>query len=105
MPPPAFFSAYFQSSPVRTVPVLSGATRPANFQSSPARTVLLPLVPPSMSAERIASLPLATAEGPPPGVRSLEDVRVDARPPRAYDLLIRWSTPSEERRPASPVRR
>src|SRR5437870_2676641 len=121
-------SANFQSSPVRTVPALSGACRPANFQSSPARTVLVPLVPPSMSAERIASLPLASAEPParvasvgrtvrpaapdrsptsegPPPVRSLAAMRVVAiAPPNENDLLIRWSTPSEERRPASPVR-
>src|SRR6266550_5032699 len=46
----------------------------------------------------------STSAGPPPGVRSLADRRVEAMPPIAYDLLIRWSTPSDERRPASPVR-
>src|SRR5437879_42188 len=46
----------------------------------------------------------STSAGPPPGVRSLADRRVEAMPPSANDLLIRWSMPSVERRPASPVR-
>src|SRR6185295_17900345 len=47
----------------------------------------------------------STIEGPPPGVRSLCDIRVDASaPPIANALLMRWSMPRVERRPASPVR-
>src|SRR5437879_2762749 len=127
MLPPALLSVNFQSSPARVL-APSALCRSANFQSSPARTVLVPLVPPSMSAERIASLPLASAEPParvasvgrtvrpaapdrsstsegPPPVRSLAAMRVVAiAPPNENDLLIRWSTPSDERRPASPVR-
>src|SRR5437667_254148 len=127
-PPLAISEAVASGEPSTGATPPCAAALPENFQSSPARTVLVPLVPPSMSAERIASLPLASAEPParvasvgmtvrpaapdrsstsegPPPVRSLAAMRVDAiAPPNENDLLIRWSTPSDERRPASPVR-